>query len=129
MPEPVPLHHVRHAELELLPGKVIDEGGDLRVLSGSNHGPRTSVMRSQIPPGSGPRPHRHPHAEVLVVDDGEVRFDVGGVRIDAESGDMVIVPAEAVHAFTNTGTTSLRITAIHENARSVTLFADGSRRD
>jgi quercetin dioxygenase-like cupin family protein len=129
MPEPVLLRHVRHAELELLPGKVIREGGDLRLLSGSDHGLRTSVMRSQVAPGSGPRPHRHPHAEVFVVDDGRGRFDVDGVRIDAEAGDMIIIPTDAVHAFTNTGTSMLRLTAIHENERAVTLFVDGTRRD
>ena len=129
MPQPVLLRHLRHTELELLPGKVISDGGDLRVLSGSEHGLRTSVMRSQVAPGSGPRPHRHPHAEVFVVDDGHGRFDVDGVSIDAEAGDMIIIPTDAVHKFTNTGTSMLRLTAIHENERAVTLFADGTRRD
>ena len=129
MPEPVLLRHVRHADLELLLGKVISEGGDLRLLSGSDHGLRTSVMRSQVAPGSGPRPHRHPHAEVIVVDDGQGRFDVDGVSIDAEAGDMIIIQTDAVHMFTNTGTTMLRLTAIHENGRAVTLFVDGTRRD
>lgn len=128
MPE-VLLRHVRYAELELLRGKVVDEGGDLRLLSGSDHGLRTSVMRSQVAPGSGPRPHRHPHVEVFVVDDGQGRFDVDGVSIDAEAGDMIIVPVDAVHTFTNIGTTMLRLTAIHENARAITLFVDGTRRD
>jgi len=129
MPEPVELRHVRHGELELLRGKVTNEGGELRLLSGADHGLRTSVMHSHVAPGSGPIPHRHPHAEVLVVDDGQARFDVDGVSIDADAGDMIIVPTEALHAFTNTGTTMLRLTAIHENARAVTLFVDGSRRD
>ena len=38
MSEPVLLRHVRPAELELLRGKVIDEGGELRLLSRSDHG-------------------------------------------------------------------------------------------
>ena len=129
MPEPVLLRHVRRTELELLQGKVISEGGELRLLSGSDYGLRTSVMHSQVAPGSGPRPHRHPHAEVFVVDDGQGRFDVDGVSIDAEAGDMIIIPIDAVHRFTNTGATMLRLIAIHENARAVTLFADGTRRD
>lgn len=86
-------------------------------------------MHSQVAPGSGPTPHHHPHAEVLVVDDGQARFDVNGVPIDAEAGDMIIVPTDAVHTFTNTGTTMLRVTAIHENARALTLFVDGTGRD
>ena len=129
MPESVLLRHIRHAELNVLQGKVINEGGDLRLLSGSDHGLRTSVMRSQVAPGSGPRPHRHPHAEVFVVDAGQGRFDVDGVSIDAEAGDLIIIPTDAVHTFTNTGASMLRLTAIHENARAVTLFVDGTRRD
>jgi quercetin dioxygenase-like cupin family protein len=129
MLEPVLLRHVRHAELALLQGKVISDGGDLRVLSGSDYGLRTSVMRSQVAPGSGPRPHRHPHAELFVVDDGQGRFDIDGVGIDAEAGDIIIIPTDIVHTFTNTGTTMLRLTAIHENARAVTFFMDGTRRD
>jgi mannose-6-phosphate isomerase-like protein (cupin superfamily) len=61
--------------------------------------------------------------------DGQGRFDVDGVGIDAEAGDMIIIPTDALHTFTNTGNTMLRLTPIHENARAVTLFADGTRRD
>lgn len=129
MPGPVSFRHLRHVELELRPGKVISDGGELRVLNGSDHGLKTSLMRSQVVPGSGPMPHRHPHAEVFVIDDGQGRFDVDGRSIDAEAGDIIIVPNDAVHAFTNTGTTMLRLTAIHENPRAVTLFLDGTRRD
>ena len=126
MPKPTLL---RQSDLELLPGKVTSDGGVLRVLSRSDYGLRTSVMRSQVAPGSGPRPHRHPHAEVFVVDDGQGRFDVDGDSIEAETGDMLIIPADSVHVFTNTGTTMLRVTSIHENARATTLFVDGTRRD
>ena len=91
MPQPGSVRHVRRAELELLQGKVTSEGGELRQLSGLEYGLRTSVMHSQVTPGSGPAPHRHPHAEVLVIDDGQARFDVDGVSIDAEAGDMIIV--------------------------------------
>lgn len=129
MSGPVSVRRVHHAELELLPGKVINDGGELRLLSGSGHGLSTSVMRSQVAPGSGPRPHRHPHAEILVVEDGAAHFDVDGVSIDAEAGDLVIVPAGARHAFTNTGTAMLHMTAVHESARAVTLFVDGTVRD
>jgi quercetin dioxygenase-like cupin family protein len=129
MAERVRTRHVRHADLELLPGKVTVEGGDLRLLSGSDHGLVTSVMHTQVTPGSGPRPHRHPHAEIFVLHDGKGRYEVDGVAIDAEAGDMVIVPPDAVHTFTNTGSTMLRQTAIHENPRAVTVFEDGTRRD
>jgi quercetin dioxygenase-like cupin family protein len=129
MTEPVPARHVPRAELELLSGPVTNEGGELRLLSGSDHGLATSVMHSQVAPGSGPRRHQHPHAEIIVLHSGQGRFEVGGTQLDAVAGDMLIVPPDAWHAFVNTGTDFLRLTAIHENPRAVTDFEDGTRRD
>ena len=121
--------HVRHAELELIGEKVTREGGELRLLSGSDYGLKTSVMHAQVAPGSGPRRHRHPHAEVFVLHDGRARYEVDGAFIDAEAGDMVIVPPNAWHSFTNSGDGMLRQTAIHENPRAVRVFEDGSRQE
>jgi quercetin dioxygenase-like cupin family protein len=120
---------LRHDELERLAGKVNQDGGDLRVLRGEVHGLSTSVMLSRIVPGSGPRRHRHPHAEIFVVDEGRGTFDVDGEQILAEAGDVILIPPDAWHAFTNSGDGQLRLTAIHENPRPVTAFEDGTRRD
>ena len=73
--------------------------------------------------------NRHPHAEVFVLHDGQGRFEVEGTYFEAEAGDMVIIPPDAWHSFRNTGAGMLRQMAIHQNARAVTLFEDGSRRD
>jgi hypothetical protein len=51
--EPSQPRHVPHDELELIDGPVTRDGGDLRVLQGSDHGLLTSVMHSQVVPGSG----------------------------------------------------------------------------
>lgn len=120
--------HVPHATLELIPGPVTAAGGELRQLSGSEHGLVTSVMYAQIVPGSGPRRHRHPHAEIFVVHDGQGRYEVEDEYFDAAAGDMVIVPPDAWHSFTNTGESLLRHTAIHENPDPLTVFEDGTRR-
>lgn len=121
--------HIPHADLELVHGPVTDAGGELRILHGADHGLATSIMTSQIVPGGGPRRHRHPHAEIFVIHDGQASYEVEGSTIDAEAGDVVIVPPDAWHSFTNTGSSTLRHTAIHENPRAVTEFEDGSRRD
>jgi quercetin dioxygenase-like cupin family protein len=121
--------HVPHEQLELLPGPVTNDDGELRQLSGSDYDLHTSVMHAQVAPGIGPRRHRHPHAEIFVLHAGQARFEVDGEFIDAVAGDMVIIPPEAWHSFVNTGDGPLGNTAIHENPRAVTLFEDGSRRD
>jgi quercetin dioxygenase-like cupin family protein len=127
--DPIRARHLPHAELELVHGRVTADGGELRQLSGSDYGLVTSVMHSQIVPGSGPKRHRHPHAEIFVLHDGQARYEIEGTHLDAQAGDMVIVPPDAWHSFVNTGTAMLRQTAIHENPRAVSLFEDGTRRD
>ena len=110
-------------------GKVVDEGGELRVLVGSEHGLRISVMQSVVVPGSGPRRHRHPHAEIFVLEAGSGLFEVDGETFEAESGDILIIPPGAWHGFRNLGTDSLRLVAIHENPRAATEWEDGRRLD
>ena len=129
MPEPMQPRHVPHAELELLAAKVTQDGGELRQLTGEDYGLVTSVFHSQIVPGSGPRRHRHAYAEIFVLHDGQGRYDVDGTEFDAVAGDMVIVPPDAWHSFTNTGTSMLRHTAVHENPRAASEFEDGTRRE
>lgn len=129
MTEPIRARHVPHSDLELIGSKVTADGGELRQLSGADYGLVTSVMHSQVVPGSGPRRHKHPHAEIFVLHDGQARYEVEGTHLDAVAGDMVIVPPDAWHTFENTGTGMLRQTAIHQNPRAVSEFEDGTRRD
>jgi quercetin dioxygenase-like cupin family protein len=121
--------HIPHAELELIHGPVTAGGGELRQLTGEDYGLVTSVMTSRVPPGSGPKRHRHPHAEIFVLHDGQGRYEVEGHPIEALAGDMVIIPPDAWHSFTNTGSSDLRVTAIHQNPRAASEFEDGTRRD
>ncbi|HJW22065.1 MAG TPA: cupin domain-containing protein [Candidatus Limnocylindrales bacterium] len=127
MADPSRPRHVPSAELEPTAPVVTQAGGDVRLLRGAAFGLRTSVMVARIPPGVGPRPHRHPHAEIFVIHDGQARFEVEGETVEAQGGDIVIVPPEARHTFVNAGDTVLRHTAIHENPEPVTTFDDGSQ--
>jgi len=106
--------HVPASELELLAITVTADGGAVRYLEGARYGLGTSAYHSQVVPGSGPKEHTHPYAEVFVLHDGMARYVVGEDTIDATAGDVVIVPAGMPHRFTNTGGGMLRQTAIHE---------------
>jgi quercetin dioxygenase-like cupin family protein len=101
-------------ELELLDRKVTRDGGALRAMKGEDYGLATSFFRSEIVPGSGPEPHTHPYHEIFVIESGQGRYRVEGTLIDAVGGDIVIVPAGAVHGFENTGSGLLRHVAVHE---------------
>lgn len=106
--------HVRSADLELLANTVTRDGGAVRYLEGARYGLMTSAYHSQVVPGSGPKEHTHPYAEVFVLHDGGARYFVGEDAYDAVAGDVVVVPAGMPHRFVNTGSGVLRQTAIHE---------------
>jgi mannose-6-phosphate isomerase-like protein (cupin superfamily) len=50
---------------------------------------------------------------VLVVESGQVSFQLGDDRLVVHGGQLVVGAANVAHGFTNTGTGPLRLTAIH----------------
>jgi mannose-6-phosphate isomerase-like protein (cupin superfamily) len=76
-------------------------------------------------PGVGPRLHRHPYAEVFVVESGEATFQLGDQSFLARQGQVIVGPPDIPHGFTNTGRTELRLTAIHGAARFDTRWVGG----
>ena len=88
-----------------------------RELIGGDHGGlRACILFVDAPPGRGPSPHSHPYEEVLIVLEGEATMTVGDEELVAGAGDVVIVPADTPHAFTNTGEGPLRQIDIHLSA-------------
>ena len=85
-----------------------------RELVGADHGGvGACIIYDDAEPGRGPSPHTHPYEEVLIVLDGEATVMAGERELVARSGDVVIVPADTPHAFTNTGDGPLRQIDIH----------------
>jgi len=71
-------------------------------------------------PGQGPALHRHPYPEVLIVQEGQARAQVGDEEREVGAGDIVIVPANAAHRFVNVGNKALRQVDIHVSPRFIT---------
>jgi mannose-6-phosphate isomerase-like protein (cupin superfamily) len=85
-----------------------------RELVGADHGGLGAcVLFVDAPPGRGPSPHTHPYEEVLIILEGEVTVVAGEREIVARNGDVVLIPADTPHAFTNTGDGPLRQIDIH----------------
>ncbi len=82
-------------------------------FEGRDNGAGVSFFVAEFQPGGGPGPHRHPYEETFVVQEGSVRFEVDGEALDAQAGEIVVVPAGAVHRFTATGDGLLRFVSIH----------------
>jgi quercetin dioxygenase-like cupin family protein len=82
-------------------------------FEGGRFGSTVSFFLTRHPPGSGVALHRHPYEETFIVEGGNGTFSVDGESIEAEAGQIVIVPAGAVHGFTSDGPDILRVVGIH----------------
>ena len=82
-------------------------------LRGQDHGATVSLILDESGPGGGPRLHRHPYDETWVVIEGSLTFQAGEERFAAGPGDIVVVPPETPHRFTNDGPGTSRLVCIH----------------
>ena len=93
---------------------------------GADHGevPFSSILVHSRP-GVGPKLHRHPYAEVFVVESGQATFKLGDETIVVEEGHVIVGPPDVAHGFTNTGSGELRLVAIHGASRFNTEWLAG----
>jgi len=81
---------------------------------GEDHGDVPfSIILVHSATGVGPRLHRHPYAEVFVVESGQATCQLGDETIVVGEGHIAVGPPNVPHGFTNTGSGELRLTAIH----------------
>jgi mannose-6-phosphate isomerase-like protein (cupin superfamily) len=76
-------------------------------------------------PGAGPKLHRHPYAEVFIVESGQATFRIGEHEVVVDGGNVVVSPPGEAHGFVNSGTGELRLTAIHGAGRFDTEWLAG----
>lgn len=82
-------------------------------FEGKDWGSGVSFFATTNVPGEGASLHRHPYTETFIVLEGNVTFTVDGEKVDAEGGQVVVVPAGAAHGFVNSGDGVLRQVGIH----------------
>jgi mannose-6-phosphate isomerase-like protein (cupin superfamily) len=85
-----------------------------------------SIILVHSRPGVGPKLHRHPYAEVFVVESGQATFQIGDQTAVVEGGHVVVSPPGEAHGFTNSGAGELRLTAIHGARRFDTEWLSGA---
>ncbi|ROU01275.1 cupin domain-containing protein [Histidinibacterium lentulum] len=84
------------------------------------------LMDALVPPGLGAPPNFHGgETEVFRVMEGEFDFLIDGQKVSARSGDTVVVPDGAVHAFTCTGARPGRLEIINAPGRMHVDFFRG----
>jgi mannose-6-phosphate isomerase-like protein (cupin superfamily) len=98
-----------------------------RELVGAEHGLDITLLFVDAPPGRGPAPHRHPYAEVFIVQEGEATFTVDGEQKEVRAGDILVARAGQAHSFVNSGTGPLRQVDIHLSPTFSTEWLEQSR--
>jgi quercetin dioxygenase-like cupin family protein len=84
-----------------------------REFVGADHGDAGAcLIFVDAPPGRGPRLHRHPYAELFIVQDGQATFTADGAEREVGAGDLVVVPAGTPHKFVATGEGQLRMISV-----------------
>ena len=103
----------------------LPSSGHSHELEGYRHGDApASLIFFDGPPGSGPRLHRHPYAEIFVVEEGQATFTIGEATIEATGGQILIAPAGVPHKIINSGSGPLRQVDIYTNDRFVTEWLE-----
>jgi len=87
-------------------------------------GTEVSFIWVDMPPGGSVRLHKHPYQEIFIIQDGTVTFTVDSALLEAHAGQIIIVPADTPHKFTNTGDRQLRQVDIHVNGQFITQWLE-----
>jgi mannose-6-phosphate isomerase-like protein (cupin superfamily) len=110
----------------VIPLDELDPTAHSHEFVGADHGDVPfSVILVHSRPGVGPKVHRHPYAEVFIVESGEATFRLGDDTVVVSAGHVVVGPPDVPHGFTNTGSGELCLVAIHGAPRFVTEWLAG----
>ena len=99
-------------------------GDDANEVQGHNYNAAVSVIVVDAPSGGGPKLHKHPYEEVFVIQEGSATFTAGEETLEANAGQVVIVPGGVPHKFVNTGEGRLRQVDIHASDRFITEWLE-----
>ncbi|HZC31756.1 MAG TPA: cupin domain-containing protein [Candidatus Bathyarchaeia archaeon] len=115
-----------HRTGSIIPLDQLEHTAHSHELVGAEHGEVPfSIILVHSQPGVGPKLHRHPYVEVFIVHSGRATFQIGADMFVVDEGHIVVSPPGEAHGFTNTGTSELRLTAIHGAPRFDTEWLAG----
>jgi quercetin dioxygenase-like cupin family protein len=84
---------VKKANIDGLKVSVARPGVTRKSFSGEG----ATLAWGELTPGHEPRPHTHPHEQIVYIVSGHGTFTVGEETTDVKQGDMLVVPPGALH--------------------------------
>jgi mannose-6-phosphate isomerase-like protein (cupin superfamily) len=110
----------------IIPFEDLEPSEHSNEFVGAEHGDVPfSIIVVHSRPGVGPKLHRHPYAEVFVVQSGQATFRLGDDEVVVGCGHVVVGPPNVPHGFTNSGDGELRLIAVHGSGRFDTEWLAG----
>ena len=101
-------------------------GSSHRFVGADHADVGVSVFLFHGEPGRGPGPHRHPYDEIQFIQSGRGRWTVEGKTFGAGAGDVLVIKAGEVHAFTAIGEEPLVQLDIHVSPTFIQENLDSS---
>ncbi len=99
--------------------------GNTYEFEGFRHqGTEVSFIWVDMPAGGSVRLHKHPYREIFIIQEGKATFTVGANTVDAQAGQIILVPADTPHKFKNTGERQLKQVDIHVNRQFITQWLE-----
>lgn len=103
---------------------VLRDQSTFKVLSEETGG-AYAVLEQTIPAGHGPPLHVHRHeTEIFYVLDGQFEITIGGRKVNATAGVIVVGPRDIPHTFRNVGPQDARLLLTVIPGRFANYFID-----
>jgi quercetin dioxygenase-like cupin family protein len=84
---------VKKANIDELKVSVARPGVTRKSFSGEG----ATLAWGELTPGHEPRPHTHPHEQIVYIVSGHGTFTVGEETAEVRPGDMLVVPSGVLH--------------------------------
>jgi len=83
-----------------------------------------SFIWVDMPPGGNVRLHNHPYKEIFIIQEGVATFTVGSNTLEAQAGQIIIVPADVPHKFRSVSDKQLKQVDIHISKEFQTIWLE-----
>lgn len=106
---------------------VLGAHSTFKVLSAQTGG-AYAVLEQEVPAGRGPPLHVHRHeTEIFYILEGQFEVTIGGQKVPAAVGALVVGPRDIPHTFRNVGTTTGKLLLTIIPGRFADFFLEEDR--
>ena len=98
-------------------------GGEAATFQGFEHRANVSFFIVQFSYGKGPKKHRHPYEETIILLEGEIEAIVDRQTQRIGRNTIVIIPANTWHEFKSCSEEPIHMVNIHPVPKMITEWA------